>query len=62
VHARRDAPAADTPVIGRAAIAATPTRGPLVVEEYDATVVVPADAAVHRDAFGTLRIALESDS
>jgi hypothetical protein len=31
-----------------------------VVEEYDATVVVPAGAAVHRDPFGTLRIALDS--
>jgi hypothetical protein len=34
--------------------------GPLVVEEYDATVVVPAGATVHRDPFGTLRIALDS--
>jgi N-methylhydantoinase A len=60
VHARRDAPAVDTPVIARTAIGSTPTRGPLVVEEYDATVVVPAEAAVHRDAVGTLRIALDS--
>src|SRR5262245_10431744 len=36
VHARRGAPALDTPVIGRTAIAATPTGGPLVIEEYDA--------------------------
>jgi hypothetical protein len=34
--------------------------GPLVVEEYDATVVVPAGATVHRDPVGTLRIALDS--
>jgi N-methylhydantoinase A len=60
VHAERGAPAVDTPVIGRAAITAEPRRGPLVVEEYDATVVVPAGAAVHRDPFGTLRIALDS--
>ena len=60
VHARHDTPAVDTSVIGRTAIAATPTSGPLIVEEYDATVVVPAGAAVHRDPFGALRIALES--
>jgi N-methylhydantoinase A len=60
VHAERGAPGVDTPVVGRAAISGEPLRGPLVVEEYDATVVVPAGAAVHRDPFGTLRIALDS--
>jgi N-methylhydantoinase A len=60
VHAARGAPAVDTPVVGRAAITPAPMAGPLVVEEYDATVVVPAGATVHRDPFGTLRIALDS--
>jgi N-methylhydantoinase A len=60
VHAGRGARAVDTPVVGRTAITPDARRGPLVVEEYDATVVVPAGAAVHRDPFGTLRIALDS--
>ena len=60
VHAARGAPPVDTPVLARAAITPVPMPGPLIVEEYDATVVVRACATVHRDPFGTLRIALDS--
>ena len=49
--------AVDTPVIGRADIGSTPRPGPLVVESYDSTVVVPPDATVARDAFGNLVLA-----
>jgi N-methylhydantoinase A len=60
VHFARDEPAVDTPVVARAAIALAPTPGPLIVEEYDSTVVVPPDATVQRDGFGNLVIALDS--
>jgi N-methylhydantoinase A len=46
-----------TPVIGRADLDATPRRGPLLVEEYDATTLVPPDGAAHLDAHGNIVIA-----
>jgi N-methylhydantoinase A len=58
VHWARGARPVATPVIGRSAIAREPTPGPLVVEEYDSTVVVPRGATVHRDAFGNLVLTL----
>jgi N-methylhydantoinase A len=48
-----------TAVVGRAAIGREPTPGPLIVEEYDSTVVVPPGATVYRDAFGNLVLTLE---
>jgi N-methylhydantoinase A len=60
VHFARDAPAVDTPVVSRAAITLAPTPGPLIVEEYDSTVVVAPGATVQRDGFGNLVIALDS--
>jgi N-methylhydantoinase A len=59
VHFARGAPAVDTPVVGRAAVALEPTPGPLIVEEYDSTVVVPPKATVRRDPFGNLVVALD---
>ena len=59
VVGERGAPAIDTPIVGRAAIAVEPTPGPLIVEEYDSTVVVPPEATVRRDPFGNLVIALD---
>ncbi|MET0486773.1 MAG: hydantoinase/oxoprolinase family protein, partial [Candidatus Rokuibacteriota bacterium] len=59
VHWARGAPPVATPVVGRAAIAPEPTPGPLIVEEYDSTVVVPPGATVSRDAFGNLVLTLE---
>ncbi len=47
-----------TPVIGRADLAATPRSGPLIVEEYDGTTVVPPDASARLDDFGNIVIAL----
>jgi N-methylhydantoinase A len=57
VHFTRGAPPVDTPVVGREAVAAEPTRGPLIVESYDSTVAVPPDAWIGRDAFGNLVLA-----
>ena len=42
------------------ALAASPRRGPLVIEEFDATTVVPPDASVHRDAIGNIVLELEA--
>jgi N-methylhydantoinase A len=58
VHWAGSAPPIATPVVGRSAIAREPTAGPLVVEEYDSTVVVPPGATVHRDPFGNLVLTL----
>ncbi|QCI65985.1 hydantoinase/oxoprolinase family protein [Phreatobacter stygius] len=41
-------------IVTRAAIGAEPRQGPLIIEEYDATIVVPPDARVHRDAIGCI--------
>ncbi|MFO1061377.1 MAG: hypothetical protein U1E53_30965 [Dongiaceae bacterium] len=43
-------------MIDRAALAAGPRRGPLIVEEYDATCVVPPDAVARLDALGNIEI------
>jgi N-methylhydantoinase A len=59
VHFTRGAAAVDTPVVARTSVAAAPTAGPLIVEEYDSTVVVPPGATVRRDRFGNLLIALD---
>jgi N-methylhydantoinase A len=58
VHWTRGAPPVATPVTGRAAIGREPTPGPLIVEEYDSTVVVPPGATVSRDAFDNLVLTL----
>jgi N-methylhydantoinase A len=50
----------DTPVIQRADLA-TPRRGPCVVEEYDATCVIPPGATGALDEHGNLMIELELD-
>jgi N-methylhydantoinase A len=49
----------DVPVIARAALLDAPPReGPLIVEEYDATCVVPAGCVVTLDRLGNIDIAL----
>jgi len=62
VHFTRGAGATDTPVVDRAAVPGTPIPGPLIVEEYDATVVVPPGARVQRDRSGHLAIELSARS
>jgi len=42
----------DSDIVDRAAIDGTPRSGPLIIEEFDATIVVPPDARVHKDAIG----------
>jgi N-methylhydantoinase A len=59
VSFRRGAARVETPVVGRGAIDTVPRRGPLVVESYDSTVVVPPDCDVAADAGGNLLITLD---
>jgi N-methylhydantoinase A len=50
----------DTPVIGRQQLEAAPRPGPLIVEEYEGTTVVPPGALAGLDAFNNLVITLRS--
>jgi N-methylhydantoinase A len=54
----RRGPAVETPVLAREAVSAAGTAGPLIVESYDSTVVVPPGARIRRDAHETLTITL----
>jgi N-methylhydantoinase A len=47
-----------TPVLTRAALGRAPRPGPVIVEEYDSTIVVPPDARVSRDAHDNVLIEL----
>jgi len=41
-------------IVDRAALSSRPRQGPLIIEEFDATIVVPPDATVHRDSIGCI--------
>lgn len=45
-----------TPVIGRDGLAPDWRTGPLIIEEYDATCIVPPDARARLDTFGNIEI------
>jgi N-methylhydantoinase A len=49
----------ETTVIDRAGLVAGPRRGPLIVEEYDATCVVPPGAVARLDPLGNIEIRFE---
>jgi N-methylhydantoinase A len=44
----------DTPILTRASIDGKARPGPLIIDEFDATIVVPPDAKVWRDAIGNI--------
>jgi len=46
----------DTPILGRQALA-TPVAGPAVIEEYDATTLVPPDWTARLDDWGNILLA-----
>jgi N-methylhydantoinase A len=48
----------ETPVLARTDLAAAPRSGPLIIEEYDATCLVPPGAAASLDGFGNISIEL----
>jgi N-methylhydantoinase A len=58
VHFVRGSAATITEVMPRSALTPNRRRGPLVVEEFDATIVVPPDASVHLDAIGNIVLEL----
>ncbi len=46
----------ETPVLPRRYLGDSPVRGPLIVEDYDATTLVPPDARVHLDVWRNIVI------
>lgn len=48
----------DAPVLGRADLTPEPRQGPMIIEEYEATTVVPPHATAHRDGSGNIVIDL----
>jgi N-methylhydantoinase A len=48
----------ETPVLDRAALGGTSLAGPLIVQEYDATCLVPPGGRAALDGFGNITIAL----
>jgi N-methylhydantoinase A len=46
----------ETRVVDRAGLAGGPHQGPLIVQEYDATCLVPRDWSASLDAFGNIRL------
>lgn len=46
----------DTPVIDRAQLTSRPRGGPLIVQEYDATCLVPHSVDAALDGFGNIRL------
>jgi N-methylhydantoinase A len=45
-----------TPIVSRGSVSSSPMRGPVIVEDYDSTTVVPPSFTVRRDAAGNLLI------
>jgi N-methylhydantoinase A len=60
VHCHRGGGACNVNVVSRAAISTAGRRGPLIIEEFDATIVIPADASVRSDRHGNVVIELGS--
>jgi N-methylhydantoinase A len=54
----RGEPPVLVPVMSRSGLSPSPVAGPLVVEEFDATIVVPCHATVHRDGIGNVVVDL----
>jgi N-methylhydantoinase A len=50
----RGQPFVDVPILPRQAIERAPRSGPLIVDEFDATIVVPPDTRVSRDDVGSI--------
>lgn len=56
-----DTPPRETPVIARSSMDAAPRRGPLIIESYDTTIIVPPDAVATADAIGNIVIDIDSE-
>ena len=49
----------ETPVLSRDDLTARPQEGPLLIDEYDSTTVVPPDCQAWLDSSGNIRVGLE---
>ena len=47
-------------IADRSALGASRRQGPLIIEEFDATIVVPPDAKAHSDAIGCIVLEFET--
>jgi N-methylhydantoinase A len=47
-------------IVDRSAVGSSARQGPLIIEEFDATIVVPPDATVHKDAIGCIVLEFEA--
>ncbi len=56
VSFERDQPPCDTQLVPRSAIGDVPRHGPLIIESYDTTIVVPPGATAHADKIGNIII------
>jgi N-methylhydantoinase A len=54
VSFERDTSFVETAIVTRRSLDRAPRRGPLIIDEFDATIVVPPDATVRHDAFGSI--------
>jgi len=55
----RGEPTVAVSIVDRHAVRDIPQRGPLIIEEFDATIVVPPDACVHKDEIGCIVLEFE---
>ncbi len=54
-----DKPHQPTPVVPRASIGVNPVQGPLIIESYDTTIVVPPGCSAHADSIGNITIDIQ---
>jgi N-methylhydantoinase A len=56
----RGEPAVAVEIVDRGALGPSCRQGPLIIEEFDATIVVPPDAKAHKDAIGCIVLEFEA--
>ena len=56
----RGAPLIETPVVARGEVDATERAGPLIIESYDTTIVVPPGVRVRADAVGNILLDIDA--
>jgi N-methylhydantoinase A len=61
VYFGRDTGSLSTSVVDRSSVPSSPTAGPLIIEEYDATTVVSPDCSVHLDNLNNIVIDVALD-
>jgi N-methylhydantoinase A len=52
----------ETPVVDRASLGSTPRGGPLIIQEYDATCLVPGGTSAFVDGFGNIAMTVNAGS